>query len=368
MLKNVDKKLLFLAGLLIFLPIFTILLLATLQSCSNSGNSYEKYEKLMHKSAERYLKKNKLIPKNSSEVFVVKLNTLVTKEYIKSPEDELGDASCTGSVKVRRNGLIESKETEGYLNYTVNLNCKNYKTKTLKDILLSQEIQNKSGLYLVDNQYIFKGDRPKNYINFYGKDYRIMGITEKGYIKLIRSEAEPISRSWDNKYNIDAQKAYGKNIYGDSLILRYLIEDYSNPKKINKQAKQHIVSNDVCIGKRSVNDINIDKAADCSEILSNQVVSMLTMSDYALASNDPDCLNLKSRSCSNYNYLYNVASSTWTSNVVTDNSYDVFYVGDGIINSISANKYNSYNIVIYIDGDETITNGSGSLDDPYVIK
>ena len=60
MFKNIDKKILILAGLIIVLPIFTMLLLVTLQSCTNRGNSYESYQRLMAKSADRYLKKNNL--------------------------------------------------------------------------------------------------------------------------------------------------------------------------------------------------------------------------------------------------------------------------------------------------------------------
>ncbi len=80
MLKNVDKKVLILAGLIIILPIFTMLLLVVLQGCTNRGNSYSSYEKIMIKSAERYFKKNDLLPENESEIAIVKLDTLVAKK------------------------------------------------------------------------------------------------------------------------------------------------------------------------------------------------------------------------------------------------------------------------------------------------
>ena len=368
MLRNIDKKVLILAGLIIILPIFTMLLLVFLQSCSNGSNSYENYEKTMIKSAERYLKINKLLPKNESEVSVVKLDTLVAKNYIKSPEKQLKDGSCSGFVKVRKNGIIPDKNNEGFLNYIVNLKCKDYSTESFKKILMDNLVNTGSGLYSVGNEYIFKGDKPKNYFSFFGKEYRIMGIDSKGYIKIVKSEAEPISRSWDNKYNVEAKHTYGKNIYSDSLILQYLLLDYQNPKKINKETKKHIVSNDLCIGKRSSKDYSIDKTIDCSEVIGNQLVSLMNISDYALASTDPDCNTTNSRSCSNYNYLYRIASSTWTPNSNSENSYEVFYLGNGMMYLDSANQYNEYNIIVYIDGDETGITGEGTLDNPYKME
>ena len=368
MLKNIDKKLLILAGLIVVFPIFIVVLSACLQSCSNRLNPYEKYEKVMIKSTERYLKNNKLLPKNESEVSVVKLDTLVAKKYIKSPEKQLKDDSCSGFVKVRRNGIIPDKNNEGFLNYIVNLKCKNYSTESFKKILTDDVVNTGSGLYFVGNEYIFKGDKPKNHFNFFGKEYRIMGIDSKGYIRLIKAESEPISRSWDNKYNVEAKRTYGKNIYSDSLILQYLLMDYENPKKINKESKKHVVSNDLCIGKRSPKDYSIDKALDCSEIIENQLVSLMNISDFALASNDPDCDTSNSRACTNYNYLYKVALSTWTPNSSSENSYEVFYLGNGMMYLDTANQYNKYNIIIYIDGDETGITGEGTLDNPYTME
>ena len=368
MFKNIDKKILILAGLIIVLPIFTMLLLVTLQSCTNRGNSYESYQRLMAKSADRYLKKNNLLPKKQSEVSLVKLETLVAKKYIKSPEKQFDDESCTGFVKVRRTGVIPEKNNEGFLNYIVNLKCKEYKTESFKDILIKKEVKTGSGLYSNGNEYIFKGDRTKNYFSFYGKEYRIMGIDSKGYIKLIRSESEPISRSWDNKYNVEAKHSYGKNIYSDSLILQYLLVDYENAKKINKETKKHIVSNDLCIGKRSVKNFEIDRTIDCSEVIENQLLSLMTVSEYAMASNDPDCNATNSRACNNYNYLYRVAPTTWTPNAVTENTYDILFIANGIMNYASANQYNEYNVILYIDGDETGITGTGTYEDPYTIK
>ena len=363
-----DRKFLILVGLIIFLPLFTVVLTSLLQGCQNRGSNYNVYEKNMIKAAEKYFKNNKMLPDKESEIIRVNLSTLESNGYIKSSKTALKDSSCTGYVTARMNGISLEKNNGGFINYLVNLNCKNYKTETLANSLKEKLTDKKSGLYENGNELIFKGDTVKNYITFYDKTYRIMGLTSDGLVKLIKTEYEPISRMWDNKYNIEIKQPYGKTIYNDSMLLKYLTDDYFNEKKFEKEARMHVVANNTCIGKRSKKDVSINKMLDCQDIVQNQLISVMTVSDYALASKDPDCNSIVSRSCNNYNYLRNVASTTWTTNAITENSYEVFHLAGGVISSQAASKYSYYNIVIYIDGNEKIISGTGTLEDPYIIK
>ena len=367
-LKKLDKKFLIIAGCMIGLPIVLIIFLAIIQSCSNRKISYDKYEEKMISAAENYFKDKKNVPTSEGQMSTVKLSELIDGDYIKSPKKLLSDETCDGSVNVRRNGSSIEENKGGYLNYTVDLKCKDYSTIHLVDKIKKNITTTESGLYQVGEDYVFKGDKVKNYFSFFGNDYRIVSIDKNGIIKLVRSESEIASRIWDNKYNSEVNHSYGKNIYKDSSILEYLLNDYKNSKKINKNAKKHIIAYDTCIGKRSSTDYSISKEIDCSEVLENQVVSLLNVSDFALASIDPDCNSIISRSCKNYNYLKDVTLSTWTPNSISDNSYEVFYILDGISDYQNANTYNEYNLVIYIDGNELYTSGSGSFSNPYTIK
>ena len=144
--------------------------------------------------------------------------------------------------------------------------------------------------------------------------------------------------------------------------------DYENPKKISKKAKSHIVAYDVCVGKRSSTDYSINRDTDCSEKLEGQVISLVNISDYAMASADPECNSTNARSCRNYNYLSNVSLSTWTLNAASDNTYDVLFISDGLQRSQLANSYNEYSIVIYVDGYEAYNGGTGTANDPYILK
>ena len=366
-LKKIDKKFLIIAGCIILLPILIIIFFAIMQGC-NRNVTYEKYEEKMINAAEKYINSQDKIPTSEGDTIEIKLDDLIDGSYIKSPEELLSDDSCKGQVKVRRNGSSIESNGEGFLNFTVDLTCDDYKTVHLVDKVKENIVTEESGLHLVGEDYIFRGNKVNNYITLYDINYRIMSIDKDGIMKLIKAEPETTSRIWDNKFNSDVNYSYGKNIYKDSAILSYLISDYENPKKISKSTKQKIVAYDVCIGKRSGTDYSINKELDCSEVLENQVVSLINASDFAMASTDPDCNSTVSRSCKNYNYLSNVAPSGWTMNVVTENTYEVFYISDGLLNHQNANSYIEYNMVIYIDGNELYTEGTGSANSPYIIN
>lgn len=366
-LKRLDKKFLVLVGFIIGLPLIVILLLVILRGC-NSKITYQEYEEKMIAAAEKYIQSADKAPTQEGEKVVVELSKLVEKEYIKSTEDLLEDTTCTGNVSVRRNGASVESTNGGYLNYIVDLKCDNYATTHLIDKIKENVVTEESGLYEDGENYIFRGNKVNNYIRLYGVDYRIVSIDKDGFLKLIKNEPEATYRKWDNKYNIETNRQSGKNIYKDSSMLSYLLYDYESPKKINANTKKMIVAHDACIGKRNENNIEADLAVDCSEILESQVVSLLNVSDYIKASTDPDCLNLRSRSCNNYNYLYSVASSTWTLNASLDNSYNVLSLSDGLMESQMANVSYVYNIVIYIDGQQLYTSGNGQSTNPYIYE
>lgn len=367
-LRRLDSKFLIMVGCLIGIPIVILLLLAIMQGCGNKKISHEKYEEKMLEAAEKYASKKTKDLTEEGSVVTVELDELVQAGYIKSAEKLLDDTSCNGSVSIRRNGSSIESTNGGYLNYTVNLTCKDYKTTHLIDKIKEEVVTEGSGLYQTENTYIFKGDKVDNYIMFFDNLYRIMSIDENEILKLVKVYSETPSRVWDNKFNVETNRYSGKNIYKDSNMLAALNHDYQNTKKISTKAKQHIVAYDVCIGKRSNSDHVISNEVDCSEKLEKQVVSLLNISDYAMASLDPDCKDLRSRSCGNYNYLRNIVSSTWTLNASKDNTYDVIYLSDGLMELNNAKTSMRYNIVLYVDGNELYTEGKGTETNPYIIN
>lgn len=367
-LKGMGKKFLIIAGCIVLIPIFIIVFLAIIRGCSGETITHEKYEQKMISAAQKYFADKNMNPIDEGDFVVVELSKLINDGYIKSTVDLINDSTCDGKVGVRRNGSSIESNGEGFLNYTVDLSCDNYKTVHFIDKIKENIVTSESGLYQIDDYYVFKGNKVNNYISISGIIYRIMSIDSDGIMKLVKAETESISRVWDNKFNVEVNYSYGKNIYKDSVILMYLLNDYENTKKISKLTKKHIVAYDVCIGKRNVDDYSIDKKLDCSETLENQVISLMNVSDFAMASLDPDCDSIKSRACKNYNYLSGIASYTWTSNSVSENSYEIYFISDGLIERQRASSYSEYNIVIYIDGNELYTSGKGTSLNPYIIN
>ena len=130
------------------------------------------------------------------------------------------------------------------------MDCNNYETVHLIDKIKENVVTEESGLYETQNGYIFKGNKVNNYINFYGNVYRIMSIDANGILKLVKNEPEATNRIWDNKFNVETNRSSGKNIYKDSVILEFLLNDYFNAKKINSKARAQIVAYDVCWKKK----------------------------------------------------------------------------------------------------------------------
>lgn len=365
-LKKINKKILIIAGIIILLPILLIIFLAIIQGCSNSKTTPEKYENRMMEAAEKYFT-DKGLPTNESELKSVELSTLVKNGYIKSTEDLINDNSCKGTVTVRRNGISYDENNKGYLNYTVDLVCNNYQTNTLKKNIMKDLVTQGNGLYELNGHYVFKGYDVNNNVKFFDKNYVILNVDENGIAKLLKLEKEELDRVWDNKYNIHNDSLSGINTYKDSSISKTLINDYNSEKVIKSSAKKHLVANDVCIDSAKYLDGNLKKY-NCVNKIKKQVISLMDIDDYAMASLDKNCIGLYSKSCVNYNYLKGLRISTWTMNSLSDNSYEVYYLVNGSLKKQNASEYEYYNIVIYIDVNEEIVSGKGTVKDPYVIK
>lgn len=357
-LKRLDRKFLILIICLILIPLLLIVFLVIAQGCSNKKVNYSKYEFKMKSAAKKRLTELDMMPQEEGDYVLVELDTLVENSYIESPGKSIGDDTCTGYVSVRK--------TSG-INYVSVLRCDNYKTNTLKNTLLNDLTESGDGLYETDDGYVYRGLNVNNFIKLGSLTFRIISIDNKGVIKLYNTDSEPIHMYWDNKYNIETNTSYGINIYKDSYILETLNKAYETNSKI-KKIKTHMISNDVCVYAKSKSDRFLDKST-CYEVLENQYITLLSLDDFMNASLDPNCIDLYSKSCKNYNYLGRSGSVyTWTKDILKDNSYQVYYLSNGIPAVENANTYENYNIVIFIDGDEMITTGIGTKKEPYVIK
>lgn len=360
-MKKLDSKFLITCGVIISLPLIFILFMALIRGCSG-GKTYDKYQEMMVTRAKSYAKNHKMLPKKGKST-IIKLDNLID-DGMKSPEKSLKDDSCSGSVVIKNNSTTYGE----YYSYIPYLECDNYKTEYLKDYLMKDIVDSGSGLYKIGDEYIFKGNKVNNYLSLYGTIYRIIKIDANGNLKLVKTKSQEISTNWDNKFNINKNSYDGVNNYRDSIIIDRLVYDYKNDKTMTDDVRGRVIPHSICIGKRNKEDLSLGITSECSDKLDNQLISLLSVSDYNLASYDVNCKNMGDLSCTNFNYMTSFIDETWTLDTVSNDDSMVY-----ILNSIGpevevANNYKKYNWVIYIDGEELYNSGKGTEKDPYIIK
>ena len=361
-MKKLDSKFLITCGVLISLPILFIIIMALLRGCSGGKKTYSKYQEMMVSSAKSYAKRHKMLPKKGKST-IIKLDNL-TDDGMKTPAKSLKDDSCSGSVVVKNNSTSEGE----YYSYIPYLECDNYKTEYIKDYLLKDVTDNGSGLYKVGDEYIFKGNKVNNYLSFYGTIYRIIKIDANDNLKLIKEKAQDMSFNWDNKYNINKNAYTGINNYKDSVIIDRLLYDYKNDKTMNDDTRGKMLPHSVCIGKRSINDLNLGVTKECSDVLDNQLISLPSITDFTQASYDANCKKLGDMSCTNYNYFANFMDYSWTVDTVSEDDSVAYLINSIGVELEEASTYQRYHWVIYIDSEELYMSGSGTEKDPYIIK
>lgn len=354
---KLDKKFLIIVGCLILVPLLLIVFLVLAQGCTNKKNSYSKYEFKMESAAKKYLTKIDNVPSEDGEYIVVDLNTLVENSYITSPKKALNDSTCTGYISARK---------EGKVSYVAVLNCDGYRTNTLSEALKKDLTTDSEGLYKTNDGYVFRGLNVNNYLTLGGVKYRIMGITNTNAVKAYKVESENIHIRWDYKYNVTTKAYSGINIYKDSNILERLNDIYATDAKIIK-IKSHLVPVDVCVHSVS-KDVRTLNNSTCKEKLENQYITLMGMDDFVKASLDPNCIDMYSKSCVNYNYIGRTGMYTWTKDIVADNNYQSYYLDNGIPHAEDVGLYYGYHIVLHLNGDEIVQSGNGTKKTPYVIK
>ena len=350
-----DRKYYVMGGSIIGVILVLLLSVLILGSCTKK-NSYSKIEKKLVKAAEKYIENGDATVIEGSQL-IVSDTQLTDAGYLKSL-DKLKNDNCSASVTIMNNS--------GVYNYIPNLVCTNYTSSTLRQKIIDDNLTNKEdGLYAVNGEYIFKGKEPKNHLRFAGQDWLIIKIDYSGNIKLINSKRAESLAQWDDKFNENTNNSYGENDYETSSIRRMLADRY---KDFSNSVKKHLIPFSACIGARDGLDLTINENIDCAKTVDNEYLSLMNMSDYALASYDKDCTDMLAGSCMNYNYFRNYIEESWTLNVLSDSTFEVILLSGTQLRAVKANESHKYHDVVYISGNELYVEGDGSVDNPYTIK
>ena len=343
--------------------VILFIILFAISSCQSKKMSYEKYLAKMETIAKAYFKSHEdELPTEDKKTSEYTLKEMIDDgkidDYTKSFNDE--SIKCEGSVTVTNNN--------GYYLYTPELDCgEKFSTKTLANKIIEDNlVEDGQGLYEMYNEYVFRGDKINNYATFAGQTWRIISIGEDGNVYLLQEKSDK-QCAWDNHYNSDINSV-GVNIYyqdGDKpSTMKECLEGLYD-KYFNDTTKPFIATQTVCYGARSENDTTNDSSTECSITKDGEKLSLISVYEYMRASIDNECLNIKTRSCKNYNWL-SKSNSTYTITPSTEKSNKVYYKRDDI-SSTTTNNLMTVLVKASIDGKINYQSGDGSETKPYVI-
>lgn len=349
-MNTMNKKLFRNLGIMVAFFIILIIIIWVVQLLSGTM-SYQKIEEEMAKAAKEYFEKTNSLPVENNEKTIVAIETLIQGNYLKPLEKLTKDTTCTGNIIVMKN------ENE-YL-YFPKLSCSNYHTQTLKDELLKKVVTEKDGLYMNENEYVFKGEYVDNYVTFNNELWRIINIDSSGNIRMIRNTKEE-NVIWDDRYNVDQKENIGINNYDVSRIRKTLNTLYQ--EKISKDNKKYLLGQDVCLDKKKESENTLERR-NCENVMTGEKMLLVSAEDFARASLDPNCTTIYGASCRNYNYLK--LSTSWTLTPTAEYSYKVHTIASWGVNIKNTNENISIYPVITISGDQNYVSGTGSIKDPY---
>lgn len=359
-LKNMDKKLIKKLGTILIIIMVLLIIMFIFMIINGRKIKYTDIESKLIVAAKKYYQAHpEELPQAENGYVTINSDKLIEEKYIKDLSKYAKDtnAVCSGQVRVSKNN--------DQLLYSAMLSCGDYyETKKLKNVIASSEniVTSGNGLYLYNNRYIFRGDNVNNYAKFADRLWLILGINSDGTIRMIDT-TETKEIVWDDRYNSDEQYNAGINDFNVSRIKDTLNNEYDS---FTDSDKAYLTVQNLCIGKRSVNDTNNDGSIECSKTLENQYIGLIQANEYPIASLDDSCISPSNPECTNYNFLTKIYS-TWTLTAKSESSYEVYLLSGRIV-STEASDYNEYHSVVNINSDVNYVSGDGTENNPYVFK
>ena len=359
------KKLVKLLALLLGVVIAFILIMFLLTSCTNGKKSYEEIEQIMAEAAESYFADHsENLPKKDGGTQLVDVSILVAEGYMKDLS-KYTSALCTGEVKAQKIGSTYS--------YTPKLNCgESYTSRELSDQIKedNRTVSSGYGLYNKSGNYVFRGETVNNYVQLETSLWRVVKITSTGNTVLILDEPLPMTSPYDNRFNTESNYKSGINNYSSSRLKEKLLEEYEKEDSfLSANDKAKTTTFDVCSGERGLTETGVEQAVECKKVEQNQKVGLLSAIDYMNASVDTACTTAGSKNCQNYNYLNGPKTEWWTLTPSKTNNYLAYMVSiNNGIKETETYNYAALRPVVYLNSNVLYKSGSGTKEDPYMVK
>lgn len=367
-----DKKMVKIIGIVVGIFVFLIIILFVISSCSKKKLDYNKIQDSMIASAKQYYSQHQDdLPREDGDTKNINLKKLISEGYMEDPVKTYKDdtLNCDGSITVSNNN--------GYYLYSPSLTCgKNYKSQLLSDKIIEDSLVDTGiGLYEVGDQYIYKGEVDNNFVRFANHDklFRIIRINSDGTIRLFEHQqaGEDSKVEWDDRYNPEKSQNTGINDYvvpgGISSRVKDAIKDYYISATWPDDMKAYIVTQELCMNKRSEADITKDGSTECAKKLANQQLGLINVYEFLSASLDNNCNSTAAIACQNYNWLAKYSKRIWTMNGDANDSTKVWFMFS-TINKANASAPRYTNVVFNTSDKVTYIQGTGTIDNPYVIR
>ena len=327
--------------------------------------SYEEIKEVMTTAAKKYYSEHQdSLPKTPGERKNIKVETLVSGEYMKSIAEYVKneDIACKASVNITN---INNKYRFNPL-----LDCGRYYNYEL----ITDRIQKKEkiatendGLYQNNEDLIYRGDKVNNYVKFNGASWRIIKISNNKLYLIYNQKLE--NTIWDDRYNKEKESTMGINNYSVSRIRDYINKLYENKDFISNSNKLLLSNFSLQTGK--VGETDNDKNGDISRnvILDNQYIGLISINDFMNASLDKNCNQATSLSCTNYNYLSDYEYNYWTLTADKNTTHKVYkFFADEGISLANASSFAYIRPVISIVDDAIYIKGNGTENNPYIFE
>ncbi len=213
-------------------------------------------------------------------------------------------------------------------------------------------------------EYRYIGSEPKNYVQFNGETWRILGIynvkqedgSENSRIKIIREKSETMA--FDTSGGVD---------FNNSTIKAYLNDTFYS--SLSDTAKQQIAPSTYKLGGPTALDINSkqlylqEQASDKNAIMN---VGLMNASDYTFAGGMDDSVlvnNISSKATTNW--LFPKANE-WLLDGTDSGIYSI--KEDGSISIEGSNTEKNIRPVVYLDSNIKISDGDGTANNPYILE
>ena len=323
--------------------------------------------------------------------------------------------TCTNGVKIDVSGKIPesgvvaiSSDLVSGANITLNgyrcsgnldfVTCIKDEKRVSADDLKNKITASGDGLYVDNyekNRFIYRGINPNNYVKFNNELWRIISIENNNSIKIMKDESLG-KMAFDTGGNRSSSAntfcpggEYGCGVFSktdevvsiigktgtvteDSSIKKYLNEDYYN--SLSTDIKNKIQKTKFYYGPSyEKKNINLNQSIKYEKrYYTETYVGLIQATDYVKASLSKECNSIysaifdKKVPCGN-NYL-NKKTNYHTLNIHPNNNILTRVVNYGALNGNSARVLHDIFPVVYLNKEVIIASGTGTKDNPYVLK